>query len=188
MSVSAAQALDPASLRRGQVLQGRLEQRDKNAFTTHLGSNWRQFRLRIDGRWYFCCADDFADGKPVHIDDIPLGAHVTFGALHRHGRDYLAWLIAENGTRLAAPNVIRRTLIFLAAAFLTLAGFGLMGTAMTGPDWLGTGFLRGVVVVLAGAVGFIAFCVALVTLTFLPQGLDGARRRLYAAWLRAQRS
>lgn len=170
------------------VAEGTLEHRDKNLFTSHLGSDMRQFRLRIDGRWYFCCADDFADAKPLHIDELPLGAQVRFGAVRHHGRDQLVWLRSGPDHKLAARNVARRAAIFLISLVLTLAAFGLFFAAIAGAAGVGTGFLRGVVVVLSGLFGMIAFCTALVTHPFLRPGLSGARRRLYATWKNAERT
>ena len=172
----------------GVITEGGLEHRDKNLFASHLGPDMRQFRLRIDGRWYFCCADDFSGAKPMQIDDLPLGAQVRFGAVRHHGRDHLVWLTAGADHKLAARNVTRRAAVFVISMLLTVVLFGLFFAAIAGSAGVGTGFLRGVVVVMSGLFGMIAFCTALITHPFLRPGLSGARRRLYAAWKRAEQA
>lgn len=114
------------------VLEGQLDRLEGNLVRGRTGEQDRLYRLRIDGRWYFCQASDFEDSKSAGavLRRAQLPARVTVAPSVTHGRHRLFWLrMHDSGEALEPIDPWKRIGLFvllalLAAVMVTAVYFG----------------------------------------------------------------
>lgn len=114
------------------IMEGQLERLEGNLVRGRSGEQERLYRLRIDGRWYFCQASDFNDSKRAGavLRHAQLPVRVTVAPFVANGRHRLFWLrLHDSGEALEPIEPLKRIGIFmlialLAAALVTAMYFG----------------------------------------------------------------
>ncbi|KAF1003426.1 MAG: hypothetical protein GAK28_04711 [Luteibacter sp.] len=133
-----------------------LESIQGNLIRGRSGESHRLYRLRIDGRWYFCKAGDFADAKQASatLRHATPPIRVTMAPVVTRGRHGLYWLrVHDSDLALSPTNPYRTSGIFV---LLILATAVLGALCRHGLAWMdglaGVGFLLALPVALVVAV------------------------------------
>ncbi|TCV96418.1 hypothetical protein EC912_102769 [Luteibacter rhizovicinus] len=111
------------------IVDGQLDSVEGNLVRGRLGESARLYRLRIDGRWYFCTASRFASSKEAGtvLRHVRLPMRVTAATHVSHGRGGLYWLYIHDTGDALEPATFKRAgislLFILLAALLGLALF-----------------------------------------------------------------
>lgn len=112
--------------RKATTMEGVLESIEGNLLRGRLGESARLYRLRIDGRYYFCQPSDFDRSKQAAavLRHAQLPARVTAAVQWRKGRPGLYWLhFHETGQALSPIHAWERGRVFAWALLLVAALF-----------------------------------------------------------------
>jgi hypothetical protein len=106
------------------IIEGQLDRLEGNLVRGRSGEQARLYRLRIDGRWYFCQASDFNDSKRAGatLRHARLPARVTAAPFVVNGRHRLFWLrLHDTDESLEAIDPLKRIGLFALLALLAAA-------------------------------------------------------------------
>ena len=167
--------------------EGLLESIQGNLVRGRSGESNRLYRLRIDGRWYFCKAGDFADAKQASatLRHATLPIRVSFAPRVLRGRHGLYWLSVHDSDLALSPSHPYRT--SGAFALLILATVALCAACRYGWSWMDslsrTGFLLvmpvAILLALATVIGVVT---SVIGISVIGSMLRPGRLRAWAAY------